>query len=378
MNFFQATILLGLISLGIALKACQIPSQWQAKMYERDDKKYFRSRVDYSYDSLNRKTRKIGLENYGNYQDYVDVLRLFNEKIEYRYSFTSKTCVKSLINSDFKDFGIPQGASYYADLYVGSSDFADSNLLTSSWGAEITTSQGEKFDFLDDWPAQSFKTGIRLIEKQHKKGKYYAVVKGVRKRLTYNEIFDELRKEYNVTDERRIINKNNETTILVKIETEDETHHINILRHVVKCANCGSNDHLGGIKKCSVYKKYVSKVANKNSTYADIVKKQAEDSGREPRKKLPQTIETKPVIQCIKEIIETLKNEENVLEIVVKSLGTVISRKIVRLIKNNKRENNRQINMNENNGIEENMTEQINERNNRINNAEEINRIQNV
>ena len=33
-------------------------------------------------------------------------------------------------------------------LNKGSSDFADSNLLTSSWGAEITTSQGEKLDYL--------------------------------------------------------------------------------------------------------------------------------------------------------------------------------------------------------------------------------------
>lgn len=60
----------------------------------------------------------------------------------------------------------------------------------------------------------------------------------------------------------------------------------------------------------------------------------------------------------------------------LKSLGTEIKRKIVRLIKNNTTENNRQININENNGFEENMTEQIDERDNRINNAEEINRIQ--
>ena len=40
----------------------------------------------------------------------------------------------------------------------------------------------------------------------------------------------------------------------------------------------------------------MSKVVNRNSTYADIVKKKGEDSGKEPRKKLPQTIKTKPVI----------------------------------------------------------------------------------
>ncbi|CAF0882913.1 unnamed protein product, partial [Brachionus calyciflorus] len=280
---------------------------------------------------------------------------------------------------------MPQNIKKWKNVFVKNAFINENNQLI------INTTKEEYLNILkDDWPVQSFKTGIRLIEKQHKKGKYFAVVKGVRKRLTDDEIFDELRKEYNVTNVRRIINKNNETTTLVKIETEEESHHINILRHgvyinnwhhsteeyifqiktcfkclkpghiakncknenevcsicgenghyfkncehngkkdkeVVKCANCGSNDHLGGSKKCSVYKRYVSKVANRNSTYADIVKKQAEDSGKEPRKKLPQTIETKPVIQCIKEIIETLKNEANVLEIVEKNLGTEIKRK---------------------------------------------------
>ena len=74
-------------------------------MYERDDKKSFRSRVNYSYDSSSRKTRKVGLENYGNYQDFVDILRIFDDKIEYRYSYSTNTCVKSLITSDWKDFG---------------------------------------------------------------------------------------------------------------------------------------------------------------------------------------------------------------------------------------------------------------------------------
>ncbi|CAF0850574.1 unnamed protein product [Brachionus calyciflorus] len=148
MKFLQFTILIAVFSFGITLNPCQIPNQWQAKMYERDDKKSFRFRGDYSYDSLNRNTRKIGLEKYYNSQDYVDVLRIFNDKIEYKYSYVTKTCVKSLINYDWKDFGIPENASYYADLYVGSSDFQDSNLLTSSWGAQITSPQGEKYDYL--------------------------------------------------------------------------------------------------------------------------------------------------------------------------------------------------------------------------------------
>lgn len=74
-------------------------------MYERDNKKNFHSRVDYSYDALNKKTRKIGIEKIGNYEDYVDILRIFNEKIEYKYSFVTKTCTKTLINFDWKDFG---------------------------------------------------------------------------------------------------------------------------------------------------------------------------------------------------------------------------------------------------------------------------------
>lgn len=74
-------------------------------MYERDDKKSFKSRVDYSYDALNRITRKVGIENIGDSQDYVDTLRFFNDKIEYKYSALTKTCTKGLINFDWKDFG---------------------------------------------------------------------------------------------------------------------------------------------------------------------------------------------------------------------------------------------------------------------------------
>ena len=157
-----------------------------------------------------------------------------------------------------------------------------------------------------------------MIEKDEtSKKKYVAVVRGVRKRLTEDEIYNELRKEYHVTKVTRMLNRNKETTTLVRIETEKEEHYTNILRHgvyinnwhhsseeyifqirtcfkclkpghiakncrnekeicskcgkaghyfkncehkdknnkeIVKCANCNSNEHLGGSRACPVYK----------------------------------------------------------------------------------------------------------------------------
>ena len=134
--------------------------------------------------------------------------------------------------NEFKGKNLIHEIKKWKNVFVKNAFINENNQLI------INTTKEEYLNILkDDWPAQSLKTGIRLIEKQHKKGKYYAVVKCVHKRLTDDEIFEELRKEYNVTNVRRIINKNNETTTLIKIETEDEAHHINILKHGVYINN---------------------------------------------------------------------------------------------------------------------------------------------
>lgn len=63
-----------------------------------------KSEFDVTYDSLNKRTRKVGFEKIGNYSDQVDVIQLLNEKIEYRYSFTKNECQKNAIKQEWNEF----------------------------------------------------------------------------------------------------------------------------------------------------------------------------------------------------------------------------------------------------------------------------------
>lgn len=55
---------------------------------------------------MNKRTRRIGIEQTGSYSDYVDIIELFNEKVVYRYSYTRKSCEKKTLEQEWNDFGI--------------------------------------------------------------------------------------------------------------------------------------------------------------------------------------------------------------------------------------------------------------------------------
>lgn len=63
-----------------------------------------KSRFEISYDALKQRVRKVGIEQIGSNSDYVDLIQLFNEKIEYRFSDTTKTCEKKALNQEWSDF----------------------------------------------------------------------------------------------------------------------------------------------------------------------------------------------------------------------------------------------------------------------------------
>ncbi|RNA26343.1 ependymin-like [Brachionus plicatilis] len=126
---------------------CKSPKQWKANTYGRDNKAKYKSKFEFTYDSVNKREREVGIEQIGSYSDYVDVIKLFNEKVFYRYSYTRKSCEKKSLDQEWNDFDIPNDATFYGDLTIGASGLKDSGLLVSSWVSKFKLN-GETFDLL--------------------------------------------------------------------------------------------------------------------------------------------------------------------------------------------------------------------------------------
>ena len=76
---------------------CKSPSQWEGLLYETDDAHGFRGIGNFSYDGLNKRTRFLESVTDINFKDTFDVLRLWNQKIEYRFDVNRKICTKNAL-----------------------------------------------------------------------------------------------------------------------------------------------------------------------------------------------------------------------------------------------------------------------------------------
>ena len=95
---FEIAVLVLSISYAIAQKPCVTPVQWEGRIYESDDNRGFRSAGNFSYDSTGKQTRFIDEVRDGRFEDVFDVLRLWNQKIEYRFDLRRKFCTKNPLN----------------------------------------------------------------------------------------------------------------------------------------------------------------------------------------------------------------------------------------------------------------------------------------
>jgi hypothetical protein len=95
---FEIVLLVLSISYAIAQKPCVTPVQWEGRIYESDDNRGFRSAGNFSYDSTGKQTRFIDEVRDGRFEDVFDVLRLWNQKIEYRFDLRRKFCTKNPLN----------------------------------------------------------------------------------------------------------------------------------------------------------------------------------------------------------------------------------------------------------------------------------------
>ena len=109
-------------------------------MYIEEKNDY--SRGYYTYDAINKR-EKISQENNINGVDgAVEYLRLYNQNVEYQYTYSTKKCVKNAISTQWREFGVPAGATYAGQAYYGVGALDGANLLAQVWVVNITDNQG--------------------------------------------------------------------------------------------------------------------------------------------------------------------------------------------------------------------------------------------
>ena len=98
---------------------CKIPGLWESRLYEHDETLSFQADGKYSYDSIGKRERKIEEQIIGTNTEFVDVLRLYNQQIEYRFNLKTRNCVKNAITEPFRNFDVPSNATFYGQSYIG-------------------------------------------------------------------------------------------------------------------------------------------------------------------------------------------------------------------------------------------------------------------
>ena len=121
----------------------QTPPQWEGRLFGYDtvSNATFRGRV--AYDSVYRRERLIEEYVLGSEDDVFENLYLHNLQIEYQFNLKTKVCKKQPITRPWRDFGIPQNATYLGESYLGSSAVPNGNLLVTIWKDQFIDSQGD-------------------------------------------------------------------------------------------------------------------------------------------------------------------------------------------------------------------------------------------
>ena len=96
---FEVVVLLLAVTAVYAQKPtpCTSPQQWEGRIFEFDQETGYQSRARYAYDSLYQRERTIEEFQLGKDHEFLDILRLVNDKVEYVFNLKSKNCTKNAI-----------------------------------------------------------------------------------------------------------------------------------------------------------------------------------------------------------------------------------------------------------------------------------------
>ena len=130
-----AVLVLCLIGMAVAQRPvpCTTPPQWEARFYEVDEQQKFTVQGRLSYDSVYHRERIADEVEQGTSDDFYEVLRLFDSRIEFVYNFRARNCTRREITRAWRDFGIRANDTSYGEAYVGSSAVPGAGILVTLW-----------------------------------------------------------------------------------------------------------------------------------------------------------------------------------------------------------------------------------------------------
>ncbi|XP_060552430.1 mammalian ependymin-related protein 1-like [Ruditapes philippinarum] len=118
---------------------CQSPKQWEGDMVLFDASKDFTEKSRIIYDETNMRERTIEEIEVGKERDYYEVLRLFNERKEYRLNLRTKKCNVTTIMYPFRVRGVPSDAKFLFEGVIGASSIPYEHFTAVTFGGEYTT-----------------------------------------------------------------------------------------------------------------------------------------------------------------------------------------------------------------------------------------------
>ena len=80
----------------------------------------------------------------------------------------TRQCQVQPISRPWRNFAVPANATFFAENYIGSSAVPNANLLTSTWGFNVTDSQGNQGRYMGTWTIEAcLPVAITVVFQDH-------------------------------------------------------------------------------------------------------------------------------------------------------------------------------------------------------------------
>jgi hypothetical protein len=128
-------LFLCLVGIAVAQRPvpCTTPQQWEARVFDFDEKEQFRMEGRLSYDAVYHRERLADEVDEPGQRDFYETLALFDSQIEFIYNFRARNCTRRPITRPWRDFGIRANDTSYGEAYIGSSVFPGAGILVTIW-----------------------------------------------------------------------------------------------------------------------------------------------------------------------------------------------------------------------------------------------------
>ena len=132
---FAVFLLLCLVGISVAQQPlpCTSPPQWEGRVYDSNEKQQASLHGRVSYDSVYHRSRIVETIDIGSEEIALDILTLFDAKIEFIYDLTFRNCTRREVTQPWRDYGILPDARSLGEAYIGSSALSDTGLLITIW-----------------------------------------------------------------------------------------------------------------------------------------------------------------------------------------------------------------------------------------------------